>query len=616
MNARDDVLALHARLRAEAAGFQARHAAALDAWRADVSAALGAALEDLRRDAAELTGGDPTSLRLVEQAAEYADWMQWALWDLPALAAALRPEREAFRARVAGCGLVYLAFRVVDDLVDRHYLYRGRRETLLARFTRAQGEGREAESLTVLGALLLVFHGLERLAQAGDAAVLRAALGPARRTLLGAILELSREQRWTPESYARLVQLKNVDYARLLRAALGPGGSDGLRAFLDAHAALAQRLNDVQDQSVDEARGQPNFVSVLRDARGAGDTPAVLEAELGRELVDLGAAWEQLAGDERGAAALLLGGALDEVQRLGLFAEAVPAGPPAASPVGLTWDASAEEWLERHGPDALEAVACGACAAEGAPAWFRQRGFALRRCPACSHVYVSPRVRAGLRAQLLEELDGLDLDPFLDVQRLHAEHLCRLFRRYARGPRLLDVGFGHAFLMHLAAAYGFEVYGVDASAARLREAQAVFGRRLARWDAAGDAPLPWGAFDALALAHVLEHVERPAALLRHARAALNDDGLLYVAVPDAASVQWRLFGRHWDAVSPVVHLHYFTPASLERLLDACGFELLSRVEHPPEPPVFATRATRLFRELGGSESGELALLARVKGGRA
>lgn len=608
--ARAAVARLHALAGRERTAFEARHRAALDAWRGELSAALPQALAELRAQVHALTGGDASADALATQAAEYVDWMQWALWDLPALAVALPPEPDAFRRRVTGCGLVYLSFRLVDDLLDRHYLYRGRRETLLASFTRTRGEGAQAEGLTLLGALLVAFQGLARLADDADPTPLRAALEAARRALIGALFERSERQQWDARAYARLVSLKNVDYGRILLAALDPAGRSALRPFLDAALAFAQRLNDVQDQPADEARGQPNFVSALR---ADGGTRADLEAALAREALALGDHMRELAGRERGVAASQLAALLDEARRLGLFAEGAPAADDggAEATSGLSWDASAEEFLERHGPDALDDAPCGACGARDPRLLFRLRGFAFQRCQACTHAYVSPRLTAALRARLAREHDGHGDDPFLDVQRLQAEHLCRVLRRYARGPRLLDVGFGRGFLLHLAQAYGFEAYGVDDSATRLAEIAPVFGRRLARADAAAG-PLPFGAFDVLVLSHVLEHVADPGALLRHARAALNDDGLLYVAVPEAGCVQWRLFGKHWEAVHPVVHLHYFTQASLEGLAARCGFELLSRVEPRPEPAIFATRATRLYRELGGSEAGELALLWRAK----
>src|SRR5262249_59435930 len=123
------------------------------------------------------------------------------------------------------------------------------------------------------------------------------------------------------------------------------------------------------------------------------------------------------------------------------------------------------------------------------------------RCMGGSHVFVSPRVRDDVRARIAADLGEMDDDPFLDAQRIQAEHLCRVFRRLARGPRLLDVGFGRGYLMHLAQGYGFQTYGLDHSAALIDRLSPVFGRRLAQVALENEAsdPLPWGAFDVVAM---------------------------------------------------------------------------------------------------------------------
>jgi len=95
------------------------------------------------------------------------------------------------------------------------------------------------------------------------------------------------------------------------------------------------------------------------------------------------------------------------------------------------------------------------------------------------------------------------------------------------------------------------------------------------------------------------------------RATLDTD-MVYVAVPDLGSVQFRVLGRRWNTIQPLVHLQYFNQASLTRLLEDAGFEVIERIEHEPFPDRSSARWMRLFRRLGGSESGELALLARVR----
>lgn len=620
MTARETRRAAIARLRTVARetgdAFLREHAGDIERYRAEISVGLAEALAELARDVDAMSDADTLTHALIGQTREYIDWMQWTLWDLPCFAVVLQPEPERFRRSAVACGLVYLSFRVVDDLLDRHYLYRGKRSTLLATFTQSHGGGHESEGLTVLAALLLSFEGLNRLialvepGHGGDAAAtLRAAVASARRTIVGAVMERGHQEAWSTERYQRLIELKNVDYWRILNAALDPDGTSPLHAFLTDYYTLAQRLNDVQDHTSDEARGQPNFVSILRGQGTGAPTMELVEEALARDFLRLAETLAALPARERGAAALKLAESLDEADRLGLFRPFEPADEHGHEPLRIAWDATAEEVLERAGPDALEDVGCAVCTGAQNVRVFRKHGFAYRRCTDCSHVYVSPRVRHDVRERIGDELDGLYDDPFLDVQRIQAEYLCRVLRRLARGPRLLDVGFGRGYLLHLAQAHGFEAYGVDSSAALLERLRPVFGRRLARAVAGRDS-LPWGEFDVVVMSHVLEHLADPDRALEHARDALHGDGLLYVAVPDMNSVQFRIFGKRWDPVSPIVHLQYFTETSLRRLLARCGFEVVSRIEHPPEPPMCATPSTRLFRALGGSESGELGLLCR------
>jgi hypothetical protein len=83
-----------------------------------------------------------------------------------------------------------------------------------------------------------------------------------------------------------------------------------------------------------------------------------------------------------------------------------------------------------------------------------------------------------------------------------------------------------------------------------------------------------------------------------------------VAVPDSESLQFRVFGKKWDAVSPIAHPQFFNQESLSRLLRDTGFEPLLRVHSPKLLGPERKRWMRLFRRLGGDESGELAILAR------
>jgi SAM-dependent methyltransferase len=74
--------------------------------------------------------------------------------------------------------------------------------------------------------------------------------------------------------------------------------------------------------------------------------------------------------------------------------------------------------------------------------------------------------------------------------------------------------------------------------------------------------------------HVLEHFHEPLAVLRKVRSVLRDDGLLYVAVPDAMHPTKPLRSHFFR----VVHINYFTRRSLESMLGLAGLEVIHIME--------------------------------------
>jgi len=636
---RERLALLRADLAAGAEDFRRAHGNLMEDYRREISSGIQETLQGLRDDLGRISGDNLLCRRLADSTADYVDWFQWALWDLPVFAVALRPERESFRRAVASCGMVYLSIRLLDDVVDRHFLYRGKRRTLLASLTDLP-EGGRASALTHLAGVLLCLHGILQLTgftgngdggallgQEGSRRMLERVVASARRVLVGMILELSAPDSWDDASYERLVELKNVDYSRILYAALDPGDRSPLVPFLDRYYALAQVLNDVEDHPQDEQRGQPNLISLLRSrsTRAPGtarreDVWQEVEAIVGGKFLDLGAQADELPPLERGVARLKLFESLEAAFGLGLFQPAAqtvlesrPAGgesrPPGAT-AALSAASRVEEILESRGPGALEAVACGACGEAGGKELFRKQGFVVRRCPDCSHVYVSPRLASGLEPPLCGENENdAGLAPFFAAERLYAAVVCDLVSEHCEGRRWLHYGLGGGHLLREAIARGAQVYAADESPDALEALRPVLGRRLWR---VGRPPgeLPWGPHDAVLLQHTAELFRAPHDALERASRALRPGGLLYLAVPDVDSLQLRMLGRHWEAVSPVLRWHYFGRESLERVLTDCGFAVVEWIDHPPAPAALAAPWMQLFRRLGCPEAGELAVLAR------
>jgi 2-polyprenyl-3-methyl-5-hydroxy-6-metoxy-1,4-benzoquinol methylase len=606
-----------------ASGFDEIHGTRLESYRAAVRDGVHEFCTMLREQLLRTSSGDPNCNEMGVRIAEYLEWLQWTFWDLPYYALSSGLPESTLRQAVRTGGMAYLSLRIMDDVVDRHFAYKGQHATLMSAFERRQLGQQRVEGSTVLAGLLVCFNALAQAAESGPNALekLQQLLDCLRRTTVGAVMEMSSRDQWTEAFYDRMTRLKNVEFWRILYIGLDPDQSSPLYPFLERYYALAQMLNDVKDFTDDERRGQPNLVSMLlaqsRETVNHADTAALtVELRISREFLELKEMTGNLPGELcRRVALLKLGESLAEAFRLGLFRDERPAENKAAereplAALALEWYSTLDEIVQRSGIAALTEVDCAICGKGERRRLFEKQGFTFYRCAGCGHVYVSPRVSQEVTSQMGRELDSVDQESgLMSIQKLFAAPICHLLKARAPGPRLLDIGFGQGWILQLARSYGFEPYGMETSAHQIERLRVQLGNNL-HLVQPGESELPLAGFDAVIISHVLEHMEAPDQFLGKVFRAMNPDGVLYVAVPDIDSLQFRLFGKRWDVISPLTHLQYFRESTLSKLLSDCLFKDLERVKHPPVSDNVAPRWMRLIRQLGGTDAGELAMICR------
>jgi SAM-dependent methyltransferase len=137
------------------------------------------------------------------------------------------------------------------------------------------------------------------------------------------------------------------------------------------------------------------------------------------------------------------------------------------------------------------------------------------------------------------------------VNKGHVRFLERCARQRRSGRSLLDIGCGNGTFMHLARAHGFIAHGMDISEQALAIARDV------------------------TLVHVLEHLRQPEEALRSIRTLIAPGGSMIIQVPNAASLQARLFRGRWYGLDVPRHIINFTPKSLKLLLERTGYEIRS-----------------------------------------
>ncbi|MEO2168570.1 MAG: class I SAM-dependent methyltransferase, partial [bacterium] len=164
--------------------------------------------------------------------------------------------------------------------------------------------------------------------------------------------------------------------------------------------------------------------------------------------------------------------------------------------------------------------------------------------------------------------------------RFHSQRLRAAFGDLVRSDepiRVLDVGCGDGrFLDLMKSAFGDEIetHGIDFEEDAI--ALAAANGHTTKLGRIEDAEYPAEHFHVIYISHVIEHLASPRAFVSLSHRLLAPGGLLHVETPNVDCAEARLAGRtYWGGYHFPRHWHLFTPETLSRLGEECGFEVKS-----------------------------------------
>jgi SAM-dependent methyltransferase len=147
-----------------------------------------------------------------------------------------------------------------------------------------------------------------------------------------------------------------------------------------------------------------------------------------------------------------------------------------------------------------------------------------------------------------------------------------LVRRYVTGGRLLDIGPGHGAFAFLAKEAGFDVTTIELDAACCQFLREVVGVAAIQSDNPAEILPTLEPQDVITLWHVIEHLPDPWTTLALAAERLAPGGILLVAAPNPAALQFALFRSRWVHLDAPRHVALLPAPLLVRRLVSAGLQ--------------------------------------------
>ncbi len=235
-------------------------------------------------------------------------------------------------------------------------------------------------------------------------------------------------------------------------------------------------------------------------------------------------------------------------------------------------------------PMPAPSTSCAACDSARAHPLFRVKGFDILACDGCGLARTElPADFDPASIYTASYFDGGQHDGYADYQGSEAtlrmefaRTLDVLARHGASAGNLLELGCAYGFFLE-EARQRFRVAGVEVSD-HARETCRARGLRVER-ELTPELVGEHGPFDVAVMLDVIEHLAEPAAVLGGVRSALRTGGKLLLTTGDFGALPARIAGKRWRLMTPPQHLWFFSPASMEQVLQRTGFRLLE-LSHP------------------------------------
>lgn len=202
----------------------------------------------------------------------------------------------------------------------------------------------------------------------------------------------------------------------------------------------------------------------------------------------------------------------------------------------------------------------------------------LTSCDTCRLVSVNPRLASddlnNAYANAVDEIHGEDSERRIrSFQRAFTRALSSSWSVNSKSTTyIVDIGCASGEFPEAVRRMGFEVTGYELSHHLAAQGRQKYDLDI-RTGPFKSADFAVKKIDLVTMWDVLEHIESPSQVLTEIRSSLSKGGHLLLNLPMIDTLSAKILRSLWPFYLEV-HLHYFTMASIQNLLERHGFEIV------------------------------------------
>ncbi|MBE0641337.1 MAG: class I SAM-dependent methyltransferase [Bacteroidales bacterium] len=231
---------------------------------------------------------------------------------------------------------------------------------------------------------------------------------------------------------------------------------------------------------------------------------------------------------------------------------------------------------------------CPFCETEGAAFCFSAQSISgsthdYFSCPNCQSLYLWPQpapdhLKENYDTSYYGEKSEKFLFPGVEkaIDVFRSGRARRIARLTGYKGEVLDIGCGSGRFLHILGKKGdYTLLGSELPGPAASRASRFPEIRLSQSSEFHPEAQP-ASLDAITMFHVIEHLDKPAEMLRRIFASLKPGGYFYVSFPNVHGWQGRHFRGDWLHLDPPRHLVLFHPDRFEAYVLQMGFQRIHR----------------------------------------